>query len=143
VSAAAGWTERELSQVGDALELELASRRPGGELRRYITMWVVRVEENLYVRSAGGPDRPWYRYALASAAGRIRAGGIERDVVFGKADPGVHDAVDLAYHAKYDHFGPGPASRVTGPDAHPVTIRLVRSEPSAKWSSSSDQDRSE
>ena len=41
-------------------------------------MWVVRVGDDLYVRSAGGPGRPWYRNALASGAGRIRAAGIER-----------------------------------------------------------------
>jgi len=91
-------------------------------------MWVVRVGEDLYVRSAGGPDRPWYRRALASDTGRIRAGGIECDVRFGQADPAVHAALDEAYRAKYDRFGPGPVSHVTGPSSHPVTVRLVRSE---------------
>lgn len=38
----------------------------------------------------------------------------------------LHDAIDRTYHAKYDRFGPGPVSHVTGPAAHPVTIRLVR-----------------
>jgi hypothetical protein len=121
-----GWTDDELTRIGDATELQLASRRPD---RTYTTMWVVRVGDHLYVRSAGGPARPWYRHALASGTGRIRAGGIERDVAFGEADPSVHDAVDSAYHTKYDRYGPGPVSHVTGPDAHLVTIRLVRSEP--------------
>jgi hypothetical protein len=40
-------------------------------------MWVVPVADELYVRSAGGPGRPWYRRALASGTGRIRAGGVE------------------------------------------------------------------
>lgn len=128
VSAAGRWPDDELRRVGDAVELELAVRRPDGELRSYTTMWVVRVGDDLYVRSAGGPDRPWYRHARTSSTGRLRAGGIERDVTFVDADPDIHDAVDSAYHAKYDRFGPGPVSHVTGPDAHPVTIRLVRSE---------------
>jgi hypothetical protein len=119
------WTDDELRRIGGAVELDLASRRPDGELRPYTTMWVVRVGEDLYVRSAGGPDRPWYRRALATGAGRIRAGGIEQDVAFADADPGVHGAIDRTYHAKYDRFGPGPVGHVTGPDAHPVTIRLV------------------
>ena len=42
----------------------------------------------------------------------------------GHLDADVHDALDAAYHAKYDRFGPGPVSHVTGPDARPVTIRL-------------------
>jgi hypothetical protein len=120
------WSDDELRRIGDAVELELASRRPDGELRPYTTMWMVRVGDDLYVRSAGGPDRPWYRRVLAADAGRIRAGGIERDVAFADADPAVHDAIDDAYHAKYDRFGPGPVGAVTGPAAHPVTIRLVR-----------------
>jgi hypothetical protein len=128
VSSDASWTDAELRQVGDAVELQLAVRRPDGRLRPYTTMWVVPVGDNLYVRSAGGPDRPWYRHALTSGVGRIRAGGIERDVTFHAAAASVHDAVDEAYHAKYDRFGPGPVSHVTGPLAHPVTIRLVRSE---------------
>ncbi len=61
------------------------------------TMWVVRVGADLYVRSAGGPHRPWYRHALTSGVGRIRAGGIDSDV--------------------------------TGPPAHPVSIRLVKTGP--------------
>jgi hypothetical protein len=129
VNAAGSWTEEELRRVGDAMELDLASRRPSCELSSYTTMWVVRVGDGLYVRSAGGPDRPWYRHALASGTGRIRAGGVERDVAFHDAAPDVHDELDEAYHAKYDRFGPGPVGHVTGADAHPVTIRLSRSEP--------------
>ena len=128
VSAVGGWTDDELRRVGDAVELELAVRRQDGRLRSYTTMWVVRVGDDLYVRSAGGPERPWYRHASASGTGRLRAGGIERDVTFGDADPAIHEAADSAYHTKYDRFGPGPVSSVTGPNAHPVTIRLVRSE---------------
>jgi hypothetical protein len=122
-----GWSRDELHRLGDATEIELASRRPDGTLRTYTVMWAGRVGEDLYVRSAGGPDRPWYRHALASETGRIRAGRIERDVSFTDADhldDHVHDALDASYHAKYDRFGPGPVSHVTGPDARLVTIRL-------------------
>jgi len=128
VGVSAGrWTDDELHRVGDVFELDLAVRGRDGEMRPYTTMWIVRVGDDLYVRSAGGPNRRWYRNARASGTGRLRAGGIERDVTFGDADPNIHGAVDSAYHAKYDRFGPGPVGHVTGPDAHPVTIRLVRS----------------
>lgn len=60
--------------------------RQGG-LSRYVTMWVVRVVDDLYVRSAYGPGNPWYRRATAAGAGRVRAGGVESDVTFGSADP--------------------------------------------------------
>jgi hypothetical protein len=122
----ASWTEDELKRIGDATELELAARREDGSLRPFTTMWVVRAGEGLYVRSAGGPDRPWYRHALASRHGRIRAGGVEVDVDFVDPDPGVHDGIDVAYHAKYDRWGPGPVGHVTGSPAHGVTIALLR-----------------
>jgi hypothetical protein len=119
------WTDDELRRIGDTTELQLAPRRSDGTLRTYTTMWVVRVEDGLYVRSAGGQDRPWYRHALATGTGRIHAGGVERDVIFDAADPAIRDAIDASYRAKYDRYGPGPVSHVTGPDAHAVTIRLV------------------
>ncbi len=94
------WTNDELTRIGGAEELQLASVRPDGMLRPYVTMWVVRAGDELYVRSAYGPNNPWYRRAKASGAGRIRAGGLERDVTFAEAAPGVHSAIDAAYHAK-------------------------------------------
>jgi hypothetical protein len=88
-------------------------------------MWVVRVGDDLFVRSAYGQGNPWYRRAKASGTGRARAGGVERDVAFGHADDAVQDAIDAAYHAKYDRYGPRIVGSVTGPDAHAVTVRLV------------------
>jgi len=47
------WTDEELSRIGAAEELQLASTRPDGTLRPYVTMWVVRAGDDLYVREAG------------------------------------------------------------------------------------------
>ena len=120
-----GWATGELDRIGAAEELQLASRRRDGSLRPYVTMWVVRVGDEVYVRSAYGPDNPWYRRATASGVGRIRAGEVERDVSFADADPGVHGDIDAAYHAKYDRHGPRIVGTVVGPGAASVTIRLA------------------
>ena len=119
------WPRDELERIGDAKELQLASRRPDGSLRPYVTMWVVRAGDGLYVRSAYGPGNPWYRRAIASGTGRIRAAGVERDVSFAQASAEVQGDIDAAYHAKYDSYGPRIVGSVTGPGAHRVTIRLV------------------
>jgi hypothetical protein len=79
------WTDDEARRIGNTTELQLASLRTDGSLRLYTTMWVVRVGDDIYVRSAGGPNRPWYRHAKASGAGRIRAGGFEWNVTFATA----------------------------------------------------------
>jgi hypothetical protein len=76
------WTKEDLAKVGNAEELGIASRRPDGSLRRWVTIWVVRVGDEIYIRSAAGPDNPWFRRALASGNGRIRAGGVEQEVTF-------------------------------------------------------------
>jgi hypothetical protein len=118
------WTEDELTTIGRAERLQIASTRPDGSLRPYVTIWVVRAGDDLYVRSAYGSTNPWFVRARSSGTGRIRAGGIERDVTFTEAAPDAHAAVDAAYHAKYDQYGPRIVGTVVGPDAAAVTIRL-------------------
>jgi hypothetical protein len=122
------WTEQDLSRVSGATELQLASTRADGSLRRYVTIWVVRAGDDLYVRSAYGTDNPWFRRAKASGTGRVRAGGVERDVTFAEAAADAHPAIDAAYHAKYDRYGPAIVGTVVGAQAVPTTIRLVPQE---------------
>lgn len=119
------WTDEELTGIGQADELKVASTRPDGSLRPYVTVWVVRAGDDLYVRSAYGPDNGWFRRAQASGTGRVRAGGLERDVTFGAVDSGANAAIDAAYHAKYDRYGPRLVRTVVGPDVHGVTLRLL------------------
>lgn len=127
-SSASTWGDEELDRIGRAEELQLATRRTDGTLRTFTTMWVVRADGELYVRSAGGPQRPWFRHAQAAQDGRIRAGGSEVGVRFTDAAPDAQTAIDAAYHAKYDRYGATIVGHVTGPDAYPVTIRLVPDE---------------
>jgi Uncharacterized protein conserved in bacteria (DUF2255) len=51
----ATWPRDELGRIGTVEEIGLASRRPDGSLRPYVTMWVVRAGDNPFVRSAYGP----------------------------------------------------------------------------------------
>jgi hypothetical protein len=119
------WTVDELAKIGKATELRIASRRSDGSLRPYVTIWVVRSGDDLYVRSAYGHQNGWFQRALTSGEGRIRAGGVERDVAF--EEPGVVVDADLtaAYHAKYDRYGPTIVGTVVSPEAARSTLRLV------------------
>jgi hypothetical protein len=74
------WTSRELDRIGQAEELQLATRRHQDGVSRHVTTWVV------------------------------RAGG----------------AIDAAYHAKYDRYGPRIVGSVPGSGARDVTVRLVK-----------------
>ncbi len=120
------WDSAELDRVGTATELDLAARRADESLSKFTTMWAVRVGDSLYVRSAYGPDSAWYRRATRLGRGRIRAGGVERDVVLDHLTPDdpLHTEIDAAFHAKYDRYGPRIVATVVGPDAAKVTLRL-------------------
>ena len=118
------WSDDDLEAIGGADELRIASRRPDGSLRKYIRIWVVRSGDALYVRSAYGYDNPWFQRALRAGQGRIRAGGVERDVAFEQPDRSLDADVTSAYHAKYDRYGPGIVGTVVSAEAERSTLRL-------------------
>ncbi|MEU4158013.1 DUF2255 family protein [Actinoplanes sp. NPDC026670] len=124
-TTATPWPPGDLTAIGRAEELRLASLRPDGTLRPYVTIWVVRAGDDLFVRSARGPGNGWFARAVRSGAGRIRAAGLERDVVFTRPGDDVHAAIDAAYHAKYDRYGAAIVGSVVGAQAEPVTLRLL------------------
>jgi hypothetical protein len=119
------WTDDDLDRIGGAEELQISSRRADGSLRPYVTIWVVRAGDDLYVRSAHGANNGWFRRAKASGSGRIRAGGTERDVTFAETDPAESARIDRAYHSKYDRYGPRFVGPVVGAAVAPLTIRLM------------------
>ena len=121
------WTADELRRIGGATELEVASYRPDGTLRPYVTIWTVTTGDGVFVRSGYGVDNPWFRRAVASGRGRIRAGGVECDVEFVRQAPDApaHTDVDAAYHAKYDRYGAAVVGTVTGEQATHVTLLVL------------------
>jgi len=121
-----GWTADEFERIGRANELRIASRRPDDSLRPFITIWVARLGDDIYVRSAYGHDNPWFQRAIASGVGRIRAGGVERDVAFEEPGPEIEQDLHAAYHAKYDRYGPSIVATVVSPQAARSTLRLPR-----------------
>lgn len=119
------WTQDELSRIGRAEELDVTSVRPDGSLRPFVTIWAVRSGDDIFVRSAYGRGNGWFRRALADPRGRIRAGGVEKDVTFEEPASDVHAVVDAAYHAKYDRYGPAIVGSVVGAAGAAATFRLV------------------
>ena len=121
----AAWTADELARIGKADELQIASRRRDGSLRPFVTIWVVRSGDEVYVRSAYGHENGWFQRALTSGEGRIRAAGLERDVTFEGPGSAVDGDLHAAYHAKYDRYGPSIVGTVVSPEAARSTLRLV------------------
>jgi hypothetical protein len=118
------WTAEELDTIGAADELRIAALRPDGSLRPYTTIWVVRVGDDLYVRSYRGRDGAWFRSVLRRPEGRIRAGGLTRDVAFTEAAEAGQAGVDQAYRSKYARHGASYVDPMVAPAARAATLRL-------------------
>jgi len=125
------WTSDELNKIGAAEELEIASRRRDGTLRHPVTIWVVRHGNDLYVRSVNGRSGTWFRGTQVRHEGHIQAGGIDKDVTFVDADPGINDQIDAAYRTKYRRYAAGIISHIVSPKARSTTIKLVPREAGA------------
>ena len=118
------WTSEELNKIGSAEELEIAPLRRDGALRKPVIIWVVRVGDELYVRSYRGGDSAWFRGVQVQHAGRIRAGGVEKDVAFvEERDPGINEQIDAAYSAKYGRY-PQDVAPMLMPDVRATTLKL-------------------
>jgi hypothetical protein len=118
------WKADELDSIGRASELEVAALREDGTLRDPVTIWVVRVGDDLFVRSVRGSAGSWYRGSQQRHEGRIEAGGVERDVGFTEADHGLEDEIDAAYKEKYG-YPSSAVDHITSPEARATTLRLV------------------
>ncbi len=122
----ASWTSDELNKIGAAVELQIASLRKDNTLRKWVTIWVVRLGDDLYVRSVLGRDSHWFRGVLGRHAGRIQAGGVEKDVTFvEEADTAIHDQVDAVYRTKYHHYARSIVDTVVTPKARSAMVKLV------------------
>ncbi len=119
------WTNEELDRIGKTEELEIAPRRGDGTLRKPTTIWVVRVGDDLYVRSWRGRTSAWFRGTQVRPEGHIQAGGIEKDVSFvEETAPDLNDQIDAAYRAKYQRYAQYVPPMLT-PEARSTTIKLV------------------
>jgi hypothetical protein len=118
------WTAEELDRIGVAEELANAPRRADGTLLRARPIWVVRVGDQLYVRSWRGADGSWFQTGQRSGEGHISAGGVERDIAYVPAEDAVNDAVDAAYRDKYGRY-PSYVEPMVAAAARATTLKLV------------------
>jgi hypothetical protein len=101
-----GWSERDLDMIGAAEEIIVVPDRADGTRGRAVPIWVVRVGDELYVRSYRGPSGGWYRRARSRGSGRIRSGVDEFRVRFSEvAAPELRPQIDQAYRVKYGRYG--------------------------------------
>lgn len=119
------WSREELEKIAAADELQLASARPDGRLRKPVTIWVVRLGDDIYVRSVNGRNSHWFRGVEDRHEGHIRAGGVDKDVRFVEAGDDVNDEIEAAYRTKYRHYNASVVDPLFTPGAKAATLELV------------------
>ena len=119
------WTSDELNKIGKAEELEIQSVRSDGTLRKPVTIWVVRVGDDLYIRPVNGRAGAWFRGTQVRHEGRIQAGGVDKAVNFADADPNLNDQIDAAFRIKYHRYATNIVGSVVTPQARAATLKLL------------------
>jgi len=89
-----------------------------------VTIWVVRVGEEVYVGSVNGRGSSWYRGTQTRHQARLRAGGVEKDVELVETDDDL-PAVDAAHEIKYGRRYPTIVPSIVAPSARAATLELV------------------
>ena len=75
------WSPDDLERIGSARELQIAVKRDDGTLRRWVPIWVVLVDEQIYVRTWYRRETGWFWSCAELAPGpypRARSGGRRR-----------------------------------------------------------------
>jgi len=120
------WTNDELNKIGTAEELQIASLRGDGTLRKPRTIWVVRLGDDLYVCSVYGRTSAWFRCTQVRHEGHIRAGGVDKEVAFAEeADSDLNDRIDAAYRAKYHRYAASIINSIISQTARSATLKLA------------------
>ena len=124
------WTRNDLERIGAADELLLASFKKDSTHRKPVTIWVVRVGDDLYVRAYRGRETAWFRHIQQRHEGRIGAGGVTKDVTFvdASSDEALNNKIDAAYQSKYQRYSATYVDPMIAPEARATTLKLVPSE---------------
>lgn len=92
------WAPNELQKIAARDDLHISAFRDDGVTCGTPTwIWSVVVDGELYVRAYSGLQSRWYQAAMRQKAGRIRAAGMTKDVVFNRLDGPINDRIDDAY----------------------------------------------
>jgi hypothetical protein len=87
---------------------------------------MVRVGDDIYVRSVHGRTSAWFRGVQTRHEGRIRAVGVVKDVSFvEEPDLAIHEKIDDAYRMKYRRYATSIVNSVLTDEARAATLKLV------------------
>lgn len=121
------WSKIELEKIGASEELKLSALRNNGTFFNPVIIWVVRVDDNLYVRSYKGDKGSWYKHVQVNQKGTVTAGGITKEVnflVLKNEDNQLNDKIDQEYRSKYHKYGKTYVDPMISPQSQATTIKI-------------------
>ena len=120
------WKNDELVTINGSDELHLATQRQDGTLCNPVTIWMVQVDSDLYIRAVKGASGLWYRHATEQHKGHIEAGGVNKDVTFEEmTDEDTNKKIDVAYQSKYKGYGASIVDSTLTPQARAATLKVM------------------
>lgn len=123
MSTTAPWATEHLRFLAGIRELEIAVPHADGRPGAWTPIWVVVVDDEVFVRTWQRRSTGWYGRAVHAARARIHIADRSVDVVVTPMGDADGDAVHAAYRAKYGAAG---ARSMVGAEAAASTLRLSR-----------------
>lgn len=120
----AAWDTAELQRIDSVDELQITTLRRDGGDRKPLPIWMVRVGDDLYIRSVNGATAAWYKAAIGRGAGRVSAAGITKEVAFESPATAPEDDIDAAYWAKYAN-SPSIVPSIVTDQVRATTLRVT------------------
>jgi len=124
--SAAKRAEDLLWKIAESDEVEVETRRDGKSPLHRVTVWIVPIEDGVYVRSFKGKRGRWYQEALANPLVTV---GVGRRKVNVRAEPArnshVIRAVSAGYRKKYGERWPDDTEPMLKRSVVPTTLRLT------------------
>lgn len=117
------WTPDDLHALEIESELLLILTREGRPTIE-VPVWMVRVTEEVFLRSQDGVGSGWFRRAELKPDQHVELRGIRMPVHFDPVGTHLEREISDAYLGKYG--GPGFPEVLLGADAVEATVRLLR-----------------
>jgi len=116
------WAPAEIRKLTDIAEVQITTRRPDGRPFPWTPIWVVVVDDQVYVRTWHRRTTGWYGRAIERGRAVI---ALDRalEVIVTEIGTAHADAINDAYRSKY---GPDGAASMITPDSEASTLHLAK-----------------
>ena len=118
------WSAADAAAITQPQEVQVATRRRDGSLRRPRTIWIVGDGAEVFIRSTNGRGAAWYKSAITSGRGQLTVQSRPWDVTFHEVtDDATLSVVDAAYRSKYGRYA-SIVDHLVSPHPREATLRV-------------------